>query len=249
LRETRIRQSRFAFLRRSGVAAVRVPRDNGQARRRVLSALHAMNPPPFSPSAERNKQPILQVLQDLLPPAGQALEIASGTGQHAAWFTAALPQWRWQTSEHEAAALPGIAQWLADSAAASQPAPVRIDVCDTAWPSPDTEFVHGQFDLVYCANMLHIAPWACCAGLMQGSARYLAANGRLVVYGPFLEADVPTSEGNRAFDRDLRARNPSWGLRKVDEVRAQASVAGLMLVQRHAMPANNLLLVFGHQAG
>lgn len=208
-----------------------------------------MHPPPFSPSAQRNKQPILEVLQGMLQPAGQALEIASGTGQHAAWFTAALPQWRWQTSEHEAAALPGIAQWLADSTAASQPAPVRIDVCDTAWPSPDAEFIHGQFDLVFCANMLHIAPWACCAGLMQGSSRYLASGGRLVVYGPFLEAGVPTSDGNRAFDRDLRARNPAWGLRRVDAVQAQAARVGLTLVQRHAMPANNLLLVFARQAG
>jgi hypothetical protein len=208
-----------------------------------------MNPPPFSPSAERNKQPILHLLQEMLPRAGHALEIASGTGQHAACFTAALPKWRWQTSEHDAAALPGIAQWLSGSTADAQPAPVRIDVCDAAWPSAEAEFASGQFDLVFCANMLHIAPWACCAGLMQGSSRYLAANGRLVVYGPYLEADVPTSEGNRAFDHDLRARNPAWGLRALDDVQAQAARAGLMLVQRQSMPANNLLLVFGRQAG
>ena len=208
-----------------------------------------MNPPPFSPSAERNKQPILEVLQGLLPTAGQALEIASGTGQHAAWFTAALPQWHWQASDFDAAALPGIAQWLAQGAAVDQPAPVRIDVCDAAWPSQGSEFVHGQFDLVYCGNMLHIAPWPCCAGLMQGCGRYLATDGRMVVYGPFLETAVPTSGGNLAFDRDLRARDPAWGLRAVHDVQAQADQVGLTLVQRHAMPANNLLLVFGRKPG
>jgi SAM-dependent methyltransferase len=208
-----------------------------------------MNPPPFSPSAERNKQPILQVLQGFLPPAGRALEIASGTGQHAAWFTAALPQWHWQTSDFDAAALPGIAHWLAQGAAADQPAPVRIDVCSAVWPSQDAEFPGVPFDLVYCANMLHIAPWSCCIGLMQGCDRYLAPNGRLVVYGPFLETDVSTSQGNRVFDHDLRARNPAWGLRSVHGVQAQAASVGLALVQRHAMPSNNLLLVFERQPG
>ncbi|MEP6970041.1 MAG: DUF938 domain-containing protein, partial [Betaproteobacteria bacterium] len=183
------------------------------------------------------------------PRVGRALEIASGTGQHAAWFTAGLPQWHWQTSDFDAAALPGIAQWLAQGAQADPPTPVRIDVCDAAWPSQGAQFADGRFDLIYCANMLHIAPWSCCAGLMQGSARYLAKNARLVVYGPFLETDVPTSEGNLAFDRDLRARNSAWGLRAVHDVQAQAAQVGLKLVQRHAMPANNLLLVFARQSG
>ncbi len=206
-----------------------------------------MTPSPYSPSADRNKQPILEVLQGSVSSTGQALEIASGTGQHAAWFTAALPQWRWQTSDFDAAALSGIAQRLAQGVAADQPAPVRIDVCDVAWPSQGAEFSREQFDLVYCANMLHIAPWLCCTGLMQGCSRYLAISGRLVVYGPFLETGVPTSEGNLAFDRDLRARNPAWGLRAVHDVQAQAAKVGLTLVQRFAMPANNLLLVFGRK--
>lgn len=203
-----------------------------------------MTPSNFSPSADRNKQPILEVLQPLLPPQGRALEIASGTGQHAAWFTAALPQWSWQTSDFDAMALPGIGQWLAQAGDGVQPAPVRIDVRDTRWPNGGTEFAE-PFELVYCANMLHIAPWPCCEGLMQGSARYLAPQARLVLYGPYLEPDVPTAPGNLAFDRDLRARDPQWGLRRLPDVVEQAGLAGLVLQQRHAMPANNLLLVFG----
>jgi hypothetical protein len=203
-----------------------------------------MTPSNFSPSADRNKQPILEVLQSLLPPQGRALEIASGTGQHAAWFMAALPQWSWQTSDFDALALPGIGQWLAQAGGMVQPPPVRIDARDTTWPSEAAGFDEA-FDLVYCANMLHIAPWPCCAGLMQGGARSLSGQGRLVLYGPFLESGVATAPGNLAFDRDLRARNPQWGLRAVVDVAEQAGLAGLALQQRHAMPANNLLLIFG----
>jgi len=206
-----------------------------------------MTPSLFSPSADRNKQPILDVLQGQLPGRGLALEIASGTGQHAAWFMAAMPQWIWQTSEFDANALPGISQWLAQSDSNRAPPPIWLDVCDTRWPSQGAEFAQ-RFDLVYCANMLHIAPWTCCAALMQGCARYLAAQGLLVLYGPYLEADVSTAPGNAAFDQDLRARNPAWGLRAREDVEAQAARVGLVLRARHAMPANNLLLVFERQA-
>ena len=103
---------------------------------------------------------------------------------------------------------------------------------------------HTRFDLVYCANMLHISPWPACAALMQGSARHLAADGVLVTYGPYLEADVPTAEGNQVFDQSLRARNPAWGIRRREDVEDIAAKAGLRLAARHAMPANNLLLVW-----
>ncbi len=104
----------------------------------------------------------------------------------------------------------------------------------------------APFDLVYCANMLHIAPWACCAGLMQGAARHLAPGGRLVTYGPYLEDGVPTAPGNRDFDASLRERNPAWGLRRLEDVAQVAAQAGLRLAARHALPANNLLLVWAH---
>ena len=115
------------------------------------------------------------------------------------------------------------------------------------WPKADAVF-EPLFDLIYCANMLHIAPWACCLGLMQGAARHLAADGRLITYGPYLERDVPSALSNLAFDASLRERDPAWGIRWLHEVEAQAELAGLRLASRLEMPANNLLLVFEHSA-
>lgn len=189
-----------------------------------------------SPAAERNKEPILAALRQVLGPAGRALEVASGTGQHVAFFAQALPRWEWQPSEADAAMLPAIAQRTA-----SMPnvlPPVLLDLLASDWPA-------GPFDAIFCANMLHIAPWACCAALMQGAAAHLAPGGVLVTYGPYLEDDVATAASNLAFDESLRARNPAWGLRRLADVTAEAQGAGLRLRERHAMPANNLLLVFG----
>jgi len=194
----------------------------------------------FSPAADRNKQVILDVLRSFLPAQGRALEIASGTGQHMAWFAAALPAWRWQPSDALAQALPGIAAHTAGLPNVQPPR--QLDVTQP-W-LPDEAGQPPRFDLIYCANMLHIAPWACCAGLMQGAARHLAPAGVLVTYGPYLEDDVVTTESNLAFDASLRARNPAWGIRRREDVEAQARRAGLQLAARHAMPANNLLLVW-----
>ncbi|WP_028604599.1 DUF938 domain-containing protein [Ottowia thiooxydans] len=193
----------------------------------------------FSPAADRNKQPILDVLRQTLPESGTALEIASGTGQHVAWFATHLPQWGWQPSDAEPGALPGIAAHTAHEGLANVHPPVLLDVMAAQW-LPD-EFT---FDLVYCANMLHISPWPTCAALMAGSARCLATGGVLVTYGPYLESDVLTSAGNLAFDESLRARNPAWGIRQLADVERVAAVAGLQLAARHAMPAHNLLLVW-----
>lgn len=198
---------------------------------------------PFSPAADRNKQPILVVLQAVLPASGNALEIAAGTGQHAAWFAAAMPRWTWQPTDADADALPAISAWTAQAGLRNVRAPARLDVLAPRWPSDGPEFT-AAFDAIYCANMLHIAPWATCAALMQGSARHLAPGGVLVTYGPYLEDGVPTSPGNLGFDASLRGRNPAWGIRRIEDVTAQARHAGLQLRQRHAMPANNLLLVF-----
>ena len=193
----------------------------------------------FSAPAERNKQPILEVLRTLLPPQGRALEIASGTGQHAAWFAAHLPQWHWQPTDAKADLFAGLTARVGQAGLANVPPPPLLDVQAAAWlPAGET------FDLIYCANMLHIAPWPCCAGLMQGAARHLAPGGRLVTYGPYLEDEVPTSEGNVKFDASLRAQDAAWGIRRREDVQAEAARAGLTLAARHAMPANNLLLVW-----
>jgi len=191
-----------------------------------------------SPAAERNGPPILAALQRLLPPTGVMLEIASGTGQHAAFFGAGLPGWAWQPSDAEAAALPSIAAWC-DGLPNLRP-PLLLDVLDAAWPS-----IPDQVDAIYCANMIHIAPWACTAGLMQGAARHLAPRGLLLTYGPYLEDDVATAPSNLAFDADLRRRDAAWGLRRLADVAAQAAAAGLQLRERLSLPANNLLLAWG----
>jgi SAM-dependent methyltransferase len=202
---------------------------------------------PHSPAADRNKQPILDVLRTVLPPQGTVLEIASGTGQHVAWFAAALPQWTWQPSDVDASMLPAMAGRIAQEGLANVRPPVLVDVTAPRWPSQGTQFAQA-FDAIFCANMLHIAPWACCAGLMQGAARYLAPQGVLVTYGPYLEDEVVTAPGNLAFDASLKARDPAWGIRRREDVEAEATRVGLVLRERHAMPANNLLLVFGRRA-
>lgn len=201
------------------------------------------SPVPSSPAAERNKQPILEVLSRLLGARGDALEVAAGTGQHAAWFAAALPGWTWQPTEADARALPALAARVEAAALPNLRAPLRLDATASRWP-----LAERAFDAVYCANMLHIAPWAACAGLMRGAARHLREGGLLVTYGPYLEDAVPTAPSNLAFDADLRARDPAWGLRRLEDVAAEADRAGLALRERHAMPANNLLLVFGLSA-
>ena len=192
---------------------------------------------PYSAPAERNGAPILAVLQSLLPANARVLEIASGTGQHAQRFAAACPGWDWQPSDVTADRLAAIARRCA-GVVNVRPA-LELDVLASDWPTA------GPFDAVYCANMLHIAPWPACGALMRGAARHLALDGVLVTYGPYLEDGVPTEPGNLAFDASLRERDAQWGIRRIEEVTAQARQAGLKLHARHQMPANNLLLVFG----
>jgi SAM-dependent methyltransferase len=194
---------------------------------------------PFSPAADRNKHAILQVLQSLLPATGCALEIASGTGQHVAWFASHLPGWTWQPTDATAEGLASIVGYATQAGAHQVLQPRVLDVLHAPWLAAD-----AQFDAIYCANMLHISPWATTAALMQGTLRHLAPGGALITYGPYLEDGVSTSEGNLAFDASLRAQNPAWGIRRIEEVTQVAAQCGLHLAQRHALPANNLLLVW-----
>jgi hypothetical protein len=194
-----------------------------------------------SPAAERNQGPILAELRRVLPRSGVALEIASGTGQHAAFFAAGLPGWTWQPSDPEPRALASIAAWCAGRL--NVRAPIALDVTRAEWPGAPQ-----PADAVFCANMLHISPWATCAALMQGAARHLSNVGLLLLYGPYFVDGEPASAGNLAFDADLRARNPAWGLRRLADVLAQAEVVGLHLRERVQMPANNLLLVLARSA-
>lgn len=204
-----------------------------------------------SPAAERNKGPILDALRQVLPPTGRLLEIAAGTGQHALHCAAGLPAWRWQPTDPDPDALGSIAARAAAAPLANLLLPpLQLDVLAPRWPVESTVGSAAQepWDAIFCANLLHIAPWTCCAAVMQGAARLLSPSGLLITYGPYLVEGEPTAPGNQAFDADLRARDPRWGLRWLHDVVAEAARAGLALQQRVAMPANNLLLVFGRQA-
>jgi SAM-dependent methyltransferase len=207
-------------------------------RRTIRRMTPPEDPRACSPAAERNKQPILEVLQRVLrADGGDLLEIACGSGQHAAHFAAALPAWTWWPSDANPQVLPSVRAWVAEAGLANVRAPLHLDVTSAEWPV-------GQVDAIYCANMLHASPWATCRGLMEGAARHLREHGLLVTYGPYLLDDAPTAPSNLAFDADLRGRNPAWGLRRLADVLAEAQAAGLALRQRFSMPANNLMLVF-----
>jgi len=195
-----------------------------------------------SPAAERNQPAILAVLKAWLPARGLALEIASGSGQHASHFAAGLPGWVWQPTDPDPGALASIAVWAAEvgAGAGEVRSPLRLDVLNEPWALT----LGAAPDLVFCANMIHIAPEATCAALMRGSAACLAPAGRLVMYGPFLGSATPDAPRNLAFDADLRARHPDWGVRALADVLAEAGRAGLHLAKRQDMPANNLMLAF-----
>ena len=198
-----------------------------------------------SAPAERNSAPILAELQRVLPAQGLLLEVASGTGQHAAFCSAGLPGWQWQPTDCDVRGFASIDAWC-EGQPRVRPA-LTLDVLtplSPLWPGIPTEV-----DAIYCANMVHIAPWACAVALMQGAARHLSPGGLLITYGPYLEDDVATSPGNAAFDADLQARDPAWGLRRLADVAAQAQAVGLQLRERVAMPTNNLLLVWGRMPG
>lgn len=189
-----------------------------------------------SPSAQRNREPILAVLRRVLPAEGQVLEIAAGTGEHAVHFAGALPELSWQPTDPDADSRRSIAAWRAEAALPNLLSPLDLDVT-REWPV-------GPVDAVVCINMLHISPWAATEALMAGAEAHLPVGGVLFVYGPFRRLGVPTAPSNEAFDQSLRSRNPVWGLRALDAVEAEARGRGLLLREVVEMPANNLSLVF-----
>lgn len=186
---------------------------------------------PHAPACERNRDPILAVLQPRLADCRDVLEIGSGTGQHAVHFAAAMPWLQWQCSDR-AENLPGIAMWLDDAALRNTPAPLALDVADGPWPAQ-------VFDAVFSANTLHIMGWPEVQAFFAGVARVLAPGGVLVVYGPFNYGGTYTSDSNRAFDAWLQARDPRSAIRDAEAVDALAATVGLVLEEDLAMPANN----------
>jgi hypothetical protein len=189
------------------------------------------------PAPERNKEPILAVLTRVLPAVGTVLEIASGSGQHAVHFASHLPQLTFLPSDLDPANLESIVAWVDGAKLANLRAPRSIDVCSTDWGV-------GRVAAIFCANMLHIAPWHCARGLFQGASRHLEVPGVLVLYGPYRIGGRHTAPSNAAFDADLRERDASWGVRDLEAVTEAARDAGLTFDERVEMPANNQILVF-----
>jgi hypothetical protein len=192
-----------------------------------------------SPAAERNREPILAELRRLLPPRGLVLEIASGTGQHGAFFASALPHLTFQPSEKRAEGRDSIAAWC-EGLANVRP-PLDLDVERGPWPI-------AVADAVLCVNMIHIAPWRMAEALVAGAAAILPPGAPLILYGPFRREGAHTAPSNAAFDAKLRAENPEWGVRDLEAVSALARHAGFAAPEITAMPANNLLLVFRRAA-
>jgi hypothetical protein len=190
-----------------------------------------------APATLRNRAPILEVLRRVLPDSGVLLEVASGSGEHAVHFAAALPGWTFQPTDVDPGALPSIAAWIAETGVANVRPPLQLDVTAEAWPV-------GTVDAVFSANMVHIAPPEAALGLMAGAGRHLGAGGVLVVYGPFRIGGEHTAPSNAAFDADLRARDPRWGVRDLEWLQELAAAHGLTFEQRVPMPANNQTLIF-----
>ena len=188
----------------------------------------------FAPATQRNREPILAVLRRVLPAEGLLLEVASGTGEHAAFFAAALPRLTFQPSDRDPENLRSITAWREHAALANLREPLALDATAEHWPVE-------RADAVLCVNMIHIAPWAACTGLLDGAARILPSGAPLVLYGPFRRGGRHTSPSNEAFDASLRAQDPAWGVRDIDDVVAAAE--GHSLGELVEMPSNNLCVV------
>jgi hypothetical protein len=190
-----------------------------------------------SPAAQRNREPIAAVLADWLPKRGLVLEVASGSGEHAAAFAHAFPDLDWQPSDPDPDALTSIEAWRADSGLANLREPVILDAAAPTWPI-------AQAGALLNINMVHISLWDAALGLLDGAARILSPAAPLILYGPWLVEGVETASSNLAFDADLKRRNPAWGLRRAEDFAREAEARGLVLTEQRPMPANNRMLLF-----
>ena len=195
------------------------------------------DPRQYRPHVVRNRDSIVDVLRRVLPRKGLVLEVASGSGEHAAYFAAKLPALDWQPTDPDAQALASISAHCADAGLPNLLAPLHLDVTAAQWPVE-------RADAVMCCNMIHIAPWAACEGLIAGAARVLPAGGLLFLYGPYKIGGRHTAPTNQAFDERLRAQNPAWGIRDLDDVTALAGRQAFALAETVPMPANNLSVIF-----
>jgi SAM-dependent methyltransferase len=194
----------------------------------------------FSPSAARNRGPIREVLTRVLPKRGLALEIGSGTGEHAVCFAKAFPKLVWLPSDPDMGSRASIEAWIVTEQLANVRAPVAIDACRETWDVEDC----APFDAMISLNMIHIAPWEAALGLLAGAGRLLRPDGVLFLYGPFMLGGAHTAASNAAFDADLKRRDKRWGVRDVDGLVSEAAPYGIELREVVKMPANNLSLIF-----
>jgi hypothetical protein len=191
----------------------------------------------WSPAASRNRDPILEVLRGVLPPKGAVLEVASGSGEHIVHFARHLPHLTFQPADRNTAALLSISEWVKATGAGNVRPPVTLDVSAAQWPI-------RVADAIICINMIHISPWSATMGLMTGAAAILPQGAPLYLYGPYKIEGAHTARSNLEFDRDLRDRDPAWGVRDIEAVAALGRSAGFSEPIVTTMPANNLSVVF-----
>jgi SAM-dependent methyltransferase len=190
----------------------------------------------YAPATTRNRDAIVAVLRAALPSSGLVLEVASGSGEHAVHFAVSFPDLDWRPTDPDPAALASIAAWRAEASLPNLRSPIQLDAVGD-WPI-------APADAILCINMTHIAPWDATLGLLKGAGRMLPPGGLLYLYGPFLRDGVDTAPSNLSFDASLKARDPRWGLRQLEDVTAAADAQGLALDQWIDMPANNLSVLF-----
>ena len=195
----------------------------------------------FAPAAERNRQPLLDVLRRVLPPAGLVLEVASGSGQHAIFFTEHLPALRWLPSDASSEALESIGAWVDEANRENLLAPIELDVCWPEWPLMEA-------DALVCINMIHVSPWETTEALFRGAGKLLAGGSSLITYGPYRLHGQHTATSNVAFDESLRSRDARWGVRDIDQLSELGRKTGFALEERVDMPANNMTLMWTREA-
>ncbi|MEH2453702.1 DUF938 domain-containing protein [Nostoc sp.] len=205
----------------------------------------------YAPATQRNSQPIIEVLLQVLPKSGTILEIASGTGEHAVFFAPKLSPRPWLPTDANPQLRASITAWAEHFGCSNLYPPLELDVTEPVWAveNPVFDWLNKESIVaIVNINMIHISPWSACLGLMAGAGRILPAGGILYLYGPFKQDGEHTAASNAAFDKSLRAQNPEWGVRNLDDVVAVASAQNLTLKQIYQMPANNLSVVFERSA-
>ena len=197
----------------------------------------------YAPATERNRQPILEVLQKFIPKKGNILEIASGTGEHACFFAPYFPNQQWIPSDPDRLLRLSIEAWRQDCTSNNLQMPLEINV---SLPNLEEKIDPSAIAVIIAINLIHISPWSACQGLMKGAGKILPSGGILYLYGPYKQNGKHTAPSNEAFDQSLQFRNPDWGVRNLEDVVELAEKYQLILHKIIPMPANNLSLIFHH---